>query len=314
MKIQFVVAETKLENLRTSSIASYRLRLANVYEAAKSLGMEVIGGSDIDQTADLQFVGKLTAAFGEQQLNTVISELEGKGRVIVDYTDHWLEKEKTITGHFYKKLADDFSLLVTPVERLTESLILSGYQATTVYDGIDVFSSLSPTQSLNKRREVLWFGHSSNINSLIRVLNGCLNQYDFNLTLVTNKQSFDILSNTKFKTPPKCKIKGLLWSIESLFAEAINADFCILPVDKEFASQNRLVTAFRLGLPVITESISSYEPYSDCYATMSFRAIKEMFNNPEGWHPKVIKAQKRIEKEFDADLLIGQWTSILKSF
>ena len=126
MKIQLVVAETELENLRASSLASYRLRLANVYEASKSLGMEFVGGLGIDETADLHFVGKITAAFGERQVNTVLSGLEGKNRIILDYTDHWLEKEKSSTGLIYKKLADYSNLLVTPVKRLTDSLISSG--------------------------------------------------------------------------------------------------------------------------------------------------------------------------------------------
>ena len=313
MKIQLVVAETNLENLRTSSLASYRLRLANVYEAAKSLGMEVVGGLDIDQTANLYFVGKITAAFGERQVNSVLSGLEGKNQIILDYTDHWLEKEKSSTGHIYKKLADISNLLVTPVKRLTDSLISSGYSAVTVFDGIDAYKALSPTQTSKKKREVLWFGHSSNIHSLIRLLSGYLNHYDFNLTLVTNKQSFDILRTTNFKTTPRCKVKGVLWSRDNLLAEAIKADFCILPVDKEFASQNRLVTAFRLGLPVLAENISSYEPYGDCYAKMSLGAVKEMFNNPEVWHTKVIEAQQRIIKDLDADVLVSQWVTALKN-
>ena len=313
MKIQLVVAETELGNLRASSLASYRLRLANVYEASKSLGMEAVGGFDIDQTADLYFVGKITPAFGERQVNAVLSGLEGKNRIILDYTDHWLAQEKLSAGHIYKKLADISNLLVTPVKRLTDSLIQSGYSAVTVFDGIDTYKALSPTQTSKKKREVLWFGHSSNIHSLIRLLSGYLNQYDFNLTLVTNKQSFDILRTTNFKTTPRCKVKGVLWSMDNLLAEAIKADFCILPVDKEFASQNRLVTAFRLGLPVLAENISSYEPYRDYYAQMSFGAVKEMFNNPEAWHAKVIEAQQRINKEFDADVLIDQWATTLKN-
>jgi len=301
------------DELRSSNVASYRLRLAYLYEAARSLGYDVSVGDYVLEDADLYVLGKITIAVGQDKLDEIIEKLDTSKKLIVDYTDDWLTAPGCETYSFYSKVAERASIFVTPVEKLSQILMLNGCQAATVFDGIDAYKSHSPTQLKNKKREVLWFGHSSNIQSLIRVLRGCLNQYDFNLTLVTNKQSFDILRTTNFKTTPKCKVKGVLWTIDSLLVEAIKADFCILPVDKEFASQNRLVTAFRLGLPVLAENISSYEPYGDCYALMSFGAVKEMFNNPEAWHAKVIEAQHRINKELDADVLIEQWATILKN-
>ena len=64
---------------------------------------------------------------------------------------------------------------------------------------------------------------------------------------------------------------------------------------------------------MLAENISSYEPYGDCYAEMSLGAVKEMFNNPEVWHTKVIEAQQRIIKDLDADVLVSQWATALKN-
>jgi len=46
---------------------------------------------------------------------------------------------------------------------------------------------------------------------------------------------------------------------------------------------------------------------------MSLGAVKEMFNNPEVWHTKVIEAQQRIIKDLDADVLVSQWVTALKN-
>ena len=65
----------------------------------------------------------------------------------------------------------------------------------------------------------------------------------------------------------------------------------ILPTNKPFASANRLVTAFNLGLPVIASASESHKPFSEFYAKSGTNQAKKLFENPTRWHKKVTFAQ-----------------------
>ena len=48
-----------------------------------------------------------------------------------------------------------------------------------------------------------------NHNSLLRIISTDLSCYNFNLHIVSNSSSFQIIGETKLKTIPKCKLIGL---------------------------------------------------------------------------------------------------------
>ena len=126
-----------------------------------------------------------------------------------------------------------------------------------------IHTVLSKIFPWKKTKNVLWHGHSSNINSVLRILEKDLVDYNFNLHLVSSSFAFNIIKNTKFLKKPKCKLIAHLWDIKKLQDVSKKCDFAILPTDKKWASANRLVTTFRLGLPIIAETISSYSEYSN---------------------------------------------------
>ena len=130
---------------------------------------------------------------------------------------------------------------------------------------------------------------------------------------MSNHLSFEILKQTKFDKLPKCKPIAHPWSNNKLASVSAKCDFAILPTDKQWASANRLITNFRLGLPSIAETISSYKKYSNFYAEFDKRNIIKMFNSPESWHQAVIDAQKQITEDFDQGQLINLWKGILKN-
>ena len=90
--------------------------------------------------------------------------------------------------------------------------------------------------------------------------------------------------------------------------------FAILPIDKIWASSNRLVSNFRLGLPIIAETISSYSEYSNFYTNFQEPKISEMFDCPEKWHNSVRMAQAKIDSDFDKTYLIELWKNVFKKF
>jgi hypothetical protein len=162
--------------------------------------------------------------------------------------------------------------------------------------------------------ELLWFGHSSNIDSLINVLNGYLNQHAFNLNVVSNVDAFEVIGKTRFTTPPKCKMKGTIWIKESLQKVASNCDACIIPTNKIYASVNRLVTALNFGFPVLadeTYSTSKLRPY---FSKFSVANIKRMLSEPDQFHDMVCDGQAVSRSEFSKERLLGLWTDLLKSY
>ena len=312
MKLQIVTPIMDLDLLRSSHLASYRLRLAYVYEAAKTLGIDVIGGMTI-QHADLYYVGKLTSSFEAIEVDKTLSELSGK-RVIVDYTDDWLDKPRDATFDIYSRLKNISNTFITPVQELTEKLKQRGVNGLSIPDGIDEFEQIAPIAQKHNIPELMWFGHSSNVDSLIKILGSYLNQHKFNLHVVSNQHAFELLRKVQFRTIPKCTITAHLWSNETLIKVASNSDICIIPTNKIFASANRLVTALNLGLPVLADEIHSYSRLSSYFSTFSVSNIKKILSSPEEFHDTVRAGQKVVSEEFAKDKLIGLWIDLLKHY
>ena len=314
MHIHFVLPANPNE-FKHSPIASERLRLRYVEEAAKQCGYTITVGLSINYSADIFFIGKITTDMNKKISYTIQKIKEKNKRILVDYTDDILssklDKERKET---YEELLKINSVFIVPVEGLSKRLEEKGKKTFVIPDGIDNIPYIEPFNKNNKVINVLWNGHSSNINSLVRIITKELVSYFFNLHIVSNAASFQILKKTKLKTMPKCKLIGHLWSINKLQQVSKNCDLAILPCDKIWASANRLVTNFRLGLPVIAETINSYMPYSDYYCSFAKKDVSDMFRSQEKWYQLVQRAQKKTQEDFSNERLIGLWKVLLSSF
>ena len=309
-----IISAADPATFNNSHIASYRLRLSYLYNAAIQLGYKVTGGLKINNQADIYYVGKVTVDKTNEILENIKEIKKNRKQILVDYTDDILhskgdESRKAI----YEELIQFHSFVTVPVEGLAEYFKQRGKRVFVIPDGIDNIPNISPYYKKNEEKNILWHGHNTNINSLIRIINNELGNYDFNLHIVSNHLSFKILEQTKFEKLPKCKPIAHLWSINKLASVSAKCDFAILPADKQWASANRLITNFRLGLPSIAETISSYKKYSKFYAEFDKKNIIKMFNSPESWHQSVIVAQKKITEDFDQEKLTNLWKGVLKN-
>ena len=314
MHIHFVLPANPNE-FRNSPLASERLRLRYVKEAAKQCGYTITAGLSINYSADIFFIGKITKDMNKQILYAIQKIKEKNKHILVDYTDDILssklDKERKET---YEELMKINSVFIVPVDGLSSKLEERGKKTFIIPDGIDNITNIDPFNKNNKVINVLWNGHSSNINSLLRVISKDLVNYDFNLHIVSNISSFKILKETRFKIMPKCKLIGHIWSIQKLQEVAKFCNFAILPSDKIWASANRLATNFTLGLPVVAETISSYRPYLDYYCDFEKEAISDIFKSQEKWHELVRKAQTQIKTDFSNERIVNLWKSLLKNF
>ena len=312
MHLHFISPFDPIE-FRSSSIASFRLRLSYLNEAAKQCGYSITSDLSINYSADIFYISKITRDKQKEITNIIQKIKKTNKQILVDYTDDILEGNyDEERKEVYEELMKINSVFIVPVDGLATKLAERGKKTFVISDGIDNIPNIEPFNKNNKVINVLWNGHSSNIDSLLRVISKDLVNYNFNLHIVSNSASFQILRETNLETIPKCKLIGHIWSIKKLQEVAKICNFAILPSDKIWASANRLATNFRLGLPVIAENISSYKPYSDYYCAFEQGAISDIFKSQEKWFELVREAQTRIKKDFSSERLVNSWKGLLK--
>ncbi len=310
MHLHFI-SQFNPSEFKNSPIASHRLRLSYIAEAAKQCGYKITGDILMNESADIIYISKITNEMQMTILPIINKINKSQKYIFVDYTDDILESDyEKERREIYEELMKIDSVFIVPIEGLSEKLEKRGKKTFVIPDGIDNILNISPFKKNNAKTNVLWNGHSSNINSLLRIISNELLDYNFDLHVVSNASSFQILNETKLKNVPKCKIFGHIWSIKKLQEVSKKCDLAILPSDKIWASANRLVTNFRLGLPVIAETISSYMPYSDYYCNFEKDLISEIFKSQEKWFGLVKQAQIKIEDELNRKKLINLWKKL----
>ena len=313
MHLHFISPFDPIE-FRSSSIASFRLRLSYLNEAAKQCGYSITSDLSINYSADIFYISKITRDKQKEITNIIQKIKKTNKQILVDYTDDILEGNyDEERKEVYEELMKINSIFVVPVEGLSKKLEKRGKKIFVIPDGIDSIPNIEPYNKHNNKINVLWNGHSSNINSLLRVISNELFDFSYNLHIVSNLNSFQILKEVKLKNTPKCKLIGHIWSINKLQHISKNCDLAILPSDKIWASANRLVTNFRLGLPVIAETISSYKPYSDYYCDFDKEDVSEMFSSQEKWYELIQRAQKKTQKDFSNEKLVSMWKRLFKN-
>ena len=309
-----IISPINPDKFTNSSLASNRLRLEFLYKAALELGFTVTSGFNIPDHRCLVYIGKITKEIDEKEIYKIINKLDNnKSVILVDYTDDWLDATEGKIKKIYEELMRVDSTIIVPIKALESKLNSIGKKTIVIPDAVDAVSKIKPMIHNNKIKNVLWHGHSSNISSLIRIISTTLVDYKFNLHLVSNANAFEIIKKTTFEQVPKCNVIAHIWSLEKLQIMSRKSDFSIIPTNKKWASANRLVTTFMLGLPVIAETISSYEEYSKFYASFNKKQIDEMFYSPQNWHSLVTIAQKKILNDFATERLLNLWKACLEN-
>ena len=299
------------QSLLVSNAASNRLRLSYIVEAAESNGMYCTMGLFIPSSVKIIFVGKITVGFGEVVIEPFLKELNAcKAIIIIDYTDDWLSQKNHPNCILYQKIMQIASAVVVPNKGLSKKIIKLKKKCHVVPDGLDIIGPFAPKEKNNEVNEVLWFGHSSNLTSIINYLDDEFGQKEFRLNILTTKPGLEYFSNFDFKPYRGFKTSLFPWSIDNLKNVARRCDFSLLPTNKPLASANRLLTSFNLGLPVITSSIECYEPFSKFYAEIGTKEVSRLFDNPSRWNEKIIDAQNKAQKIFNKEKIVQRWNNV----
>jgi len=297
-----------------SKLASERLRISYIVQSALSCGYQVTAGPNIPSSAQICVSGKMNTSLGGELANHFLNQLQHcSAKIIIDYTDNWLAKPQSQTGKIYQNLIKFSDVISIPVQGLSRAIAKPKESIFLIPDGVDNLGPFPPSKNTSATKQVLWFGHSSNMPSLLDYLDGEFGLNKFILNVVSNQDGLDQIAKYRFTQNRSFEIRVFVWSINKLREVGNFCDLKILPTNKPFASANRLVTAFNLGLPVIASASESHKPFSEFYAKSGTNQAKKLFENPTRWHKKVTFAQGKSSMLFSDKKIIEGWSGVFRN-
>jgi hypothetical protein len=313
-------SHTEPKSLSGSAMASDRLRLWPIAYAAESKGAHVTIGDSIPPATNIVVVGKIgenaVRSLGSTWLKQIQNAKSNGCRVFVDYTDHHLINSNLMTI-FYEKLLSIGVEYTVPNLYLASELQKFSIERkyTHVIEDLCEYSILRPTSSKSEVTSVLWFGHPSNILPLAVTLdNWPKTKKKVELSIVSTRAAVNVLQNYAYTNTPNISFNFTEWSVQSVYQLAKTSDFAIIPIDrgssKNFVSNNRLVTALQLGLPVIATSVPSYQQFSEYFRDLDNFSLGQIIDNPEIEHEKVLNFQENISERFSLQHVTKNWAQI----
>ena len=312
-------SDRTFENLQNSQLASIRLRTVVAAEATKTLDCQVSLSDGLsNKYADLIVVGKVNnindANRPERWLQRIKKAKSSGAKIIIDYTDHHIE-QNTASGEFYRECIKIADAVVCSSELLKNSIAkyFKGYICV-IEEPIDV-SIIPPKEKNNNIKNILWFGHASNLPYLFDCLLNTFNSdIHARLIIMTNAFPFPeeyskLLSVEALKN---IEINVVPWSPNDLIQAASISDFCILPTGykdskKAGASSNRLITALALGMPVLTDQLISYQKFKDYFEILNCDNLIKFTNKSDLDFQKIWKFQEIVAPHYSRKKLIHFW-------
>ena len=308
------------KSLSVSSMASDRLRLWPIAYAAEKKGAYVTIGDSIPHATNIVVVGKIgenaVRSLGSTWLKQIQNAKLNGCRIFVDYTDHHLINSNLMTI-FYEKLLSIGLEYTVPNLYLANEIQKFSIEGkyTHVVEDLCEYLMLRPTASEAKVTSVLWFGHPSNILPLAETLDSWpKTKKKVELSIVSTRAAVNVLQNYAYTNTPNISFNFTEWSVQSVYQLAKTSDCAIIPIDrgssKNFVSNNRLVTALQLGLPVIAAPVPSYQEFSEYFRDLDNFSLGQVIDNPEIEHEKVQNFQDNIGERFSLHHVSNKWAQI----
>ena len=156
-----------LDNILNSNLASIRLRLACLL---RNKNYEVTFGNNIQNNPSALVIGKIGISSNNMRENLWINQIEEQKKmgtkILLDYTDDHLNFKSPMTS-FYERSLNYINTAITSSAFLADKLKQkSKISVEIIPDAIEV-PIFKPKIRENDSRNIIWFGHASNINYLI---------------------------------------------------------------------------------------------------------------------------------------------------
>lgn len=324
-KIEFLVdcnlKDYSIHNLKSNKIASVRLRASVAAEVAHNLNYTVtVSDGYHHKFQNIIVVTKVThitdANRPSRWLNKISASKNSGAKIIIEYTDNHIE-ENTIRGDFYRKCIKLADAIICSSFILKSNI--SKYYSGPIYiieEPVEV-PIITPIEKNNSIKNILWFGHASNLPYLVDCLKNIFSsQIHARLIIMTNAYPFpDELSNKlSINALKNVEINVIPWSIDDLITASGICDFCILPTghkdrNKAGASSNRLTTALALGLPVLSDNLNSYKKFNAYYEYLNTESLIKYTTTNNYDLGKVKESQKVISSNYSKEFIMSMWKS-----
>ena len=313
--------ELSLKTARVSNLASLRMRIAPLLVALEKMGVQWTSGPLLDKSPDVFFIGKIGVRALDEYSSSLAKSIQDNALICCDYTDDVISMGGTHHRRsLYKSLLDEQRCRFTvPSKLIASSLILRSIseERINVIPDLVEFSRIAP-----KTHKVcaegfrwLWFGHPSNMQALIDWLESSEFALDeaSQIIIVSDQTGFEILKAHNFTRKPKIVPYLQEWTPTILRALARNVDFAVIPSRKFGASNNRLLTALALGLPVIAEPLDSYAEYADFFVPITdSERIQNLINDKQKESEIVERFQMTELQAFQKDRIEDIWYSFFQ--
>ena len=132
------------------------------------------------------------------------------------------------------------------------------------------------------------------------------------LTIISNnRQKYDSITGD-WRIPTRF----VLWDRSTCTRILRIHDVCIIPIERNpfttCKSNNRILTAFRCGLPVIADSIPSYLEFADCAAFDDWRyGLERYLTDAARAKRDVLRGQQRIARTWSGESIGRRWLEFL---
>jgi len=306
------------ETILNSNLASIRLRLGCLL---KEKNYEVTFGNNIPNNPCALVIGKIGASNLNIRenlwINQIVEQKKMGAKIILDYTDDHLNFKSPMTSFYERSLPYVHTAVTSSIflaDRLKQK---SKFFIETIPDVIEV-PIFVPKIKKNSSKNILWFGHASNINFLIEFISKFNNlKHKTTLFILTNEQGIVIFNQTKFNIDKNLSIKLGLWSIEAMLSVSKTCDLAIIPSNpndpkKAGISSNRLITALALGLPTAATLMDSYKEYNQYFMDIDSEKFIELIDNPNKFHNQVLEAQNKIIPQFTQEAISQKWINFFE--
>lgn len=296
----------------TSDIASarYRVLIPATHLARRGHSMQVMSlrpddvpREALEAQADVAIFAKSFSASNER----IAAHLRSRGmRVIADYCDDHFEHPQH--GPHFRRMAEIATDLVASTEALAASIRRhTGRDARVITDPVEGPRGTPRFQPKLPALRVLWFGHPTNLVSVIDKadqLKALAQRMPVEFTLVTERTAeVERLAGAIASiAPERLKVRCVPWSLEATWKWLEECDLVWIPVTdtgpKMAKSPNRLLESMWAGRFVVADPVPAYRPFEDLAPLGQGLddAVMRALEDPKAVEERLREAQRRIAR------------------
>lgn len=309
----------------TSEIASARYRVIIPAEHLNRRGhtaqvVAMPAGEIPQQVYQLEGDVAVFAKSFNAENEKLAAHLRSRGlRVIADYCDDHFEHPQN--GPHFRRMAEIATHVTASTPALAEAIRRhTGRDALVISDPVEGPRGTPRFEPKLPALRVLWFGHPSNLVSVIDKadeLKALAGRMPLEFTLVTepSPEVERLAGAIAALSPDRLKVRLLPWSLEATWKALQLTDVVWIPAAAEAAkmakSPNRLVESLWAGRFVVADAVPAYEPFADVAPLgLGLEAgVMRALDEPARVEQGLREAQRRIARWHSGFEIARQWAA-----